>query len=168
MTDLATYIETRNAATRAWLDEDPTNRWAGFTPGVEHWAEYGITTVEQFERFEREESYSDLYKSTYGFRPDMFLFKNMTDAEQIEEYDSILSAHDYEMEQAQIYKIYAAEVFEIRIAETIILGAADRKTAIDWIIEAEDETENVKFYGYESLEYRLGLEYGYIKKSLES
>jgi hypothetical protein len=67
---LAQYLRGRNAATEAWVAEDPTNRWAGmYTEDLTHWAEIGVLTVRDLMRHEMENQFSDLHKDAYGFRP---------------------------------------------------------------------------------------------------
>lgn len=70
MSALLKHIEALNAKTQAWIDEDPGNRWAGMmTTDLDHWAECGVYTPEQFDRLMDEECYSDVYKDRYGVRP---------------------------------------------------------------------------------------------------
>lgn len=52
MNEVIAYIERLNAQTEAWVAEDPEGRWAGLlTTDPEHWAGYGITTVEALEEY---------------------------------------------------------------------------------------------------------------------
>ena len=52
MTTLLERIQEINVANRVWMEEDPANRWAGmFTTDPAHWAEYGITTAEDFNQY---------------------------------------------------------------------------------------------------------------------
>ena len=68
--DLTTYLNDIVAKSRAWVAEDPANRWA-ITPvaDVSFWNEQGIFTVEQYVRDSLVCEYSDAYKSANGFRP---------------------------------------------------------------------------------------------------
>ena len=51
MLELIKEIKSRNIKTKAWVAEDPKNRWAGLYPEDEaHWIERGITTLEALER----------------------------------------------------------------------------------------------------------------------
>ena len=51
MKALINEIKARNIKTKAWVAEDPKNRWAGLYPEDEaHWVERGITTLEALER----------------------------------------------------------------------------------------------------------------------
>lgn len=50
MSELLTHLEAINARSAAWVAEDPAKRWAGMlTTDLAHWAEYGVTTVADFE-----------------------------------------------------------------------------------------------------------------------
>jgi hypothetical protein len=52
MTALTDHIKALNAKTRAWVNEDPTNRFAGLLcEDEQHWAQYGITTPEQLTNY---------------------------------------------------------------------------------------------------------------------
>ena len=50
MKSLQQHLKELNEKDRAWVAQDPEKRWAsGVIEDLSHWAEYGITTVEQFE-----------------------------------------------------------------------------------------------------------------------
>lgn len=88
MITLAQYLRERNAATEAWVAEDPDNRWAGtYTEDLAHWAEIGVHTVEQFKRHENETLFWDMYKDATGCRPRHVNLKDMTDEELEREID---------------------------------------------------------------------------------
>jgi hypothetical protein len=79
---LAQFLREKNAETEAWVAEDPDNRWAGLLiEDLDHWAEMGITTVEQYRRYDLESLIWDMYKDATGIRPRHLDFKSMTDAE---------------------------------------------------------------------------------------
>lgn len=87
---LAEHLAARNAEIRAWVAEDPENRWAGLlTEDLAHWAECGVYTLEQFERYELENLVWEMYKDAMGFRPRHMDFKSMTDEELRAEVDSL-------------------------------------------------------------------------------
>lgn len=89
---LAQYLRDRNAKTEAWVAEDPDNRWAGmYTEDLSHWAEMGIETVAQLERYEMETTIWDLYKDVTGIRPRHMDFKSMSDEDLRKEYDYLVS-----------------------------------------------------------------------------
>lgn len=97
MTSLASYLADRNAATLAWVAEDPANRWAGtYTEDLAHWAEYGVFTVAQFKRWEMETSIREFAKDVLGFRPH-YDFASMTDEDLEKEFDYLVKANEREI-----------------------------------------------------------------------
>lgn len=79
---LAQHLANLNAEKRAWVAEDPDNRWTGlYVEDLAHWAEYGVFTVAQFQRYELETMIWDMYKEVTGFRPRHLDFKSMSDKE---------------------------------------------------------------------------------------
>lgn len=96
---LAQYLRERNAATEAWVAEDPTNRWAGtYTEDLAHWAEIGVLTVRDFMRYEMETQYSELHKDAYGFRPRGVNLSEWSYEELVEETDRM---YEYMASQAE-------------------------------------------------------------------
>jgi hypothetical protein len=155
---LQEYIDECNAKTQAWIDEDPANRGAGFIAPASHFEEsYGITTVEQFEQYNMDCTYSDLYKEIYGFRP-----RHHSGHVTKEEYDSLLEEHDRYMVEETEREARAIKRFEESIAKTIAIGAGDRETAIRWLKDALDEGRESDEY----FEYCNQLPYGYLKREV--
>lgn len=102
------------------------------------------------------------HKDIYGFKPrgDAFARYAAMTYEQLvkvaDEFEIAVVAainEDKERENRAVVK------FEQLIVDTIELGAKDRQTAIDWILQAED----VDDLGY--LEYKFGLPYNYFKRT---
>lgn len=88
---LAEHLKQLNAKTQAWVDEDPDNRWAGmYAEELSYWAEMGIETVAQFQRWEMESTIWELYKDVTGVRPRHMDFKAMSDEELTSQYDYLL------------------------------------------------------------------------------
>lgn len=70
MNELTAHIQKLNAKTQAWINEDPNNRWSGMlVDEPEHWAAYGVSTVEEFEHYMAATDYYESYKDKYGIRP---------------------------------------------------------------------------------------------------
>lgn len=85
---LAAYLTERNAATLAWIAEDPDNRWAGLiVEDLAHWDAMGIYTVEDFQRHELVSLIWDMYKEVTGCRPRHMDFKSMSMEELRKEAD---------------------------------------------------------------------------------
>ena len=49
---LSAHLKADNDKTRAWVSEDPENRFAGLlSEDVQHWAEYGIYTIQELQEY---------------------------------------------------------------------------------------------------------------------
>jgi hypothetical protein len=96
--ELVAHIEAENAATLAWIAEDPANRGAGIiTTDPEHWAHYGVVSVDDYKRYMALATYSDVFKETYGYRPrhDM---SAMTHVDIYAEIDQMIAAEQLQRE----------------------------------------------------------------------
>jgi hypothetical protein len=82
MNDLETHIKNQNDKTRAWVAEDPKNRWAALpVEDKEHWVQYGITTPEQWEHHMLVSDAFELTRSAFGYKPSWTYLSMMTNAE---------------------------------------------------------------------------------------
>ena len=166
MNELIAFLEARNAETQAWIDEDPSNRWASLYPTDEqHWIDRGITTIEALERDELESSVWEMYKDVHGFRPRHLNLEAMTNEEFNEELESLGKILDYE----GAVKDRNLKDFINRIEEMkSLIAGSSTEDVIRIIADSEGiDKEELNFYGYESLEYELNLPYGCIKKVLD-
>ena len=79
MKDLLTHLTEIKNKTEAWVAEDPKNRWACY-PVVDlaHWAQYGITTVEQYEHHSLVGEAFELTRSAFGYKPSWAGLDGMT------------------------------------------------------------------------------------------
>lgn len=112
--------------------------------------------------------YSDLYKDVYGSRPRGSTFATV--AEFDADFEFLVRQLEVELEREAQAQAQAAAAFEQRIADTqaLVVGA-DRARALAIIAEAEGVSEDdLRFYGWERLEWQLGLKYGYIKNNMEA
>lgn len=133
MTSLAQYLADRNAATLAWVAEDPANRWAGtYTEDLAHWAEIGVLTVRDLLRYEMECQYSDLHKEAYGFRPRGVNFSDWTYEELCEETDRL-------WRHAEQEAAYEAE-YQARQAE---IDAEQELERLKWLVEQPEKIDYV-------------------------
>ena len=94
---LLDHINSKNDETRAWVDAAP-GRMAGYlTTNMSHWAEYGLTTPAEFDRYMTEEAFRNMYKDAYsvGYRGDLsaktdeeldIAIRNMSDVVDITDY----------------------------------------------------------------------------------
>lgn len=103
---------------------------------------------------------SDLHKDARGFRPSGYwwmMWEEASDLRRQEIWDGLIDELNHCMEQERQAQARAIERFEQLVAKTIEYGAADRETAIRWIVESLD------LGGYATAEYacyNLGLSYG--------
>lgn len=106
------------------------------------------------------DSYSDLHKDTYGFRPryewDRFYRPETTDDERQKMWDNLIEAHSLEMDREEAREKQAIADFEALVVTTMGYGAPDRETAIRWIVDGYDDPYDA---GYVC--YRLGIPYSF-------
>lgn len=118
---LASYLRDRNAQTEAWIAEDPDNRWAGLlTEDLAHWAEIGIFTVEDFQRYDLIQLIWEMYRDVTGIRPRHMDFDSMSLADLQHEADYLGKRIEAEIEAEAEYErqemIWAQEDAELENA----------------------------------------------------
>ena len=161
MQELMAHIKAENIKTKAWVAEDPKNRWAGLYPEDEaHWVERGITTLEALERDELECYIYDAHKTAFGVKGRHYNFKAMSLQELKDEADYISKACDEQLELEAKMEKEATERFEASVAEYQKM-AGSRKDAIRWLLQAEG-LEDERDPGY--ICYSLGLPYSMEKE----
>lgn len=161
MQELMAHIKAENIKTKAWVAEDPKNRWAGLYPEDEaHWVERGITTLEALERDELECYIYDAHKTAFGVKGRHYRFSEMSLQELKDEADYISRACDEQMELEARMEKEATERFEASVAEYQKM-AGSRKDAIRWVLQAEG-LEDERDPGY--ICYSLGLPYSMEKE----
>ena len=70
MNDLINHIKSINQKTTDWVNESPTTRFAGlYCDDPKHWADYGITTIDQFEHYILVTEVFELTRSAFGYKP---------------------------------------------------------------------------------------------------
>ena len=107
MQELINHIKAENAKTRAWIDEDPDNRWAGMiVEDPEHWKRMGVTTVEQYEHYMMSMTIYDLYKEVHGIRPRWYDFDSMSYEEMKKLYDGLLEELESQQEADKTERKY--------------------------------------------------------------
>ena len=155
------HIKAENIKTKAWVAEDPKNRWAGLYPEDEaHWQERGITTLEALERDELECYIYDAHKTAFGVKGRHYNFKAMSLEELKAEADYISKACDEQLALEAKMEKEATERFEASVAEYQKM-AGSRKDAIRWVLQAEG-LEDERDPGY--ICYSLGLPYSMEKE----
>ena len=80
--DLAAALATRNAATLAWVAEDPSNRWAmTLVEDLAHWAEVGVTTAAELDHYLLVVDAFESTRSAWGYKPSWSGLMEQSDAE---------------------------------------------------------------------------------------
>lgn len=91
---------------------------------------------------------SDLHKDARGFRPDaeyIQRFNEMSEIDRDRVYEGLIAELDEELDRSRAAQAEAVEEFELELANLIVLGAADRATALRWLQEADCEPDTEHF-----------------------
>lgn len=110
--------------------------------------------------------YSDLYKDVYGYRPRGHEFHDVADFDR--EYECLVKQLSIKIEEEKIIQARNFDDFVCRVDGIMqMVQGSTRERAVEIIAEAEGiDKEELNFYGWESLEYRLGLQFDSIKSYL--
>ena len=130
---LAEHLAALNAEKRAWVAEDPDNRWTGlYVEELDHWAEVGVTTVAQFKRYENESLFWEMYKDVTGIRPRHINLKDMSDGELEREIDLLGRMMEDEIKREEEWR--AEEMAYIQeVAEEENAKRDEEPLAIDYV-----------------------------------
>jgi hypothetical protein len=110
--------------------------------------------------------YSDLYKDVYGSRPRGATFASTEEFDA--DFERLVERLNEQQDEEAKQQVINRERFEQRVKDTMALvQGVDRVRAIEIIADADGELEDMKFYGYERLEYCYDLGYGYIKTTMQ-
>lgn len=110
--------------------------------------------------------YSDLYKDVYGIRPRNATFDDVDDFDR--DYERLVKSLSEQLMLESRYQETRWDDFLCRI-DTIkqLVVSCTTTRAVELIAEGEGVTkEELSFYGWEKLEFELGLKYGSIKTFL--
>jgi hypothetical protein len=110
--------------------------------------------------------YSDLYKDVYGSRPRYVTFVSMQEFD--EDFAYLNTQAERQISEQKVEQHYNFEAFIARVDETMkLVEGSTRTRAIEIIADAEGlSADELSFYGYEVLEYELGIKFGSIKQWL--
>jgi len=136
--DLITFIKDKNQKAIEWMNAGE-NRWTGLlSEDPEWWAERGVYTIKNYERWTVEATMSDLHKEAYGFRPRGYDFAAMSDDDLFALADKWSADADRAYQEELAAEQARVDDLNATIDEMIALGAGDRATAIRWLVDAED------------------------------
>lgn len=105
---------------------------------------------------------SDLHKDARGFRPSvawMHAWETSTDEEKQGIWDALSEELSETLDRERLAEARAYAMLLDRILETMKLGADDQKTALKWIMEAEEFDDYDLQYGASYFCYHFGLSY---------
>jgi hypothetical protein len=105
---------------------------------------------------------SDLHKDARGYRPSqswLQLWDESHSSRKQEIWDDLCEELEQAMALEELDQARALAKLSDRILETIKLGADDTKTAIKWIIEAEEFSDFDLQFGADYFCYHFGLNY---------
>jgi len=163
MTDLLAHIKAENIETQAWIDEAPGRAGGMVVESLEHWAGYGVHTVEQYEHYMRAINVYELYNEVHGCRPSWMNINEMSEQDLQQMHDRLIVDMEEEAAQQAEAQAVAVQEFEAKIETLVASGAGDRATAIRWMRDAEDDEQMSHDDGF--FEYCNDLPYGYLKEA---
>jgi hypothetical protein len=112
-------------------------------------------------------TFSDLFKDVYGYRPRGTLAQFNTIEEFDAEYERLSNRLSIQLDEEAERQARNFSEFVARVQDTMeLVVGIDRVRAIEIIADADGELEDMKFYGYERLEWSYDLKYGSIKQWL--
>jgi len=112
--------------------------------------------------------YSDLYKDVYGMRPRGSTFASLDEFQ--EDFDQLSEQLSRQIDQEALDQAAWFEEFKVRVADTMqmVVNCTSREAAVKIIADAEGiRADEIEFYGWEVLEYRLCLRFNSIKNWLK-
>ena len=102
-----------------------------------------------------DELFSDFYKAARGVRPRNHVFYFSTPDEKQRIWDNIMNENEEERARTIEHNKRCIEAYESKITELMKAGAADRPTAIRWILSSIDHDMDPGYAAYIlSLPYR--------------
>ena len=107
---------------------------------------------------------SDLHKDAFGFRPSATWYEQwaaMTEDQKQEEWDYLLRALKSSMEDEARREDDAIFDFDCMVRRYMEMGAANRETAIRWMLDSMNLNEYDLIYGGSFVCYELGLPYSF-------
>lgn len=102
------------------------------------------------------QTYSDMYTDAYGIRPRHHQYFNSVEEIEIE-LKTLETAIEKRIERERIMEQQAISEFEESVIKVINIGAGNRKTAIQWLIEAAGSPTDIDYFCYCN-----GLPYNYL------
>jgi hypothetical protein len=161
---LRDHLLANEADVKARIESGEYTFATWYTTELDHWAEYDVYSVADLERYDLAAYITDESKSAYGYKVRVD-FREHT-LEQLENWaDRVSRDAEETCAREQEEQAHAQAEFETLVADTILMGAGDRATALRWILEGEELLEEEDM-GY--VEYKFNLKYGSYAKEFEA
>jgi hypothetical protein len=106
-----------------------------------------------------QETYSDMHKDAYGFRP-RFDFSNYTLEQFDAEFKTMGKVIEENENQRKAEEIEAIARFEDKVLNLMHTGT-NRTRVISWLMDAESANGDFEYFAYTQ-----GLPYGYFQKTM--
>jgi hypothetical protein len=100
----------------------------------------------------------DLYKDVHGVRPRGVDTSNWTLEGFNAQINALSTALEEQMEEERQNQTLAIQRFESRVQDTILAGAGNRETAIQWIMRDSGMGDDQEY-----IEFRFNLPFGYLR-----
>lgn len=104
--------------------------------------------------------YSDFHKDAYGYRPRHICVHDLSDEQILSDFETFSQVCEMNAKEEAIQLKEDEQAWADLIDKTIHLGAGDRKTALRWIVQAENE------WNAEQIIWRHGLLFSSMAKDL--
>jgi len=138
-TALAAHIEAINAKSRAWAAEAPESRFVGsMVTDIAHWNDMDVHTPAQFDHYLNVSHVYDLHKEVWGFKPDYAHLMEMSPEDLVVMENDLSASLESKLSHEAAEERQNVVEFEVEVAEMLEIGAQDRRTAIRWILDAEE------------------------------
>jgi hypothetical protein len=123
-------------------------------------AQYSFPSWEDLSQLEQcRETYWDMYKDAYGFRP-RGIDTSLWTVEQFQaEFEFLGKEIERRMAEETEMQNVAIKDFEARVDGVIEMGAGDRETALRWIMDGSEAGGDWEYFCF-----LTGLPYGYFAK----
>jgi len=100
----------------------------------------------------------DLYKDVHGVRPRGVDTSNWTLEGFNAQINALSTALEEQMEEERQNQTLAIQRFESRVQDTVLAGAGNRETAIQWIMRDSGMGDDQEY-----IEFRFNLPFGYLR-----
>lgn len=146
--ELKAHIEAENEKFVARCKAEGATAWCTTVSDLQHWADYGIYNIKQYERYSLTSYIYDAYKDAHGFRPRHFDFDSMSMVELEKLADRVSQEVTEAIEQDRIREKEATTKWKEHLGSLLSMGAKSLKQALIWDMDAEEINGDISYYCY--------------------